>query len=91
MDDMAGKEKITIHGQYDMSTTVEHDQTNTVNNDFTETIKKNATVSITEPSDAVAVRIDAPTDLGADRPNRLRACVTGGRGRREDGRRAKCP
>ena len=48
MDDTAGKEKITIHGQYDMDTTVEHDQTNTVNNDFTETIKKNATISITE-------------------------------------------
>jgi type VI secretion system secreted protein VgrG len=48
MDDTAGKEKITIHGQYDMATTVEHDQTNTVNNDFTETIKKNAVISITE-------------------------------------------
>jgi type VI secretion system secreted protein VgrG len=32
MDDTAGKEKITIHGQYDMNTTVEHDQTNTINN-----------------------------------------------------------
>src|SRR5262249_34057279 len=48
MDDTKGKEKITIHGQYDMGTTVEHDQTNTVNNDFTETIKKNAKISITE-------------------------------------------
>ncbi len=46
MDDTAGKEKITIHGQYDMDTTVQHDQTNTVNNDFTETIKKNATITI---------------------------------------------
>jgi type VI secretion system secreted protein VgrG len=27
MDDTAGKEKITIHAQYDMSTTVEHDDT----------------------------------------------------------------
>jgi type VI secretion system secreted protein VgrG len=32
MDDTAGKEKITIHGQYDMNTTIEHDQTNTINN-----------------------------------------------------------
>ena len=48
MDDTAGKEKITIHAQYDMGTTVEHDQTNTVNNDFTETIKKNAAITITE-------------------------------------------
>jgi len=30
MDDTKGKEKITIHSQYDMSTTVEHDDTHTV-------------------------------------------------------------
>ncbi len=48
MDDTAGKEKITIHGQYDMNTTVEHDQTNTVQNDFTETIKNNAKIEVTE-------------------------------------------
>jgi type VI secretion system secreted protein VgrG len=48
MDDTAGKEKITIHGQYDMNTTVEHDQTNTVNNDSTETIKNNAIIAITQ-------------------------------------------
>jgi len=46
-DDTAGKEKVTIHGQYDMNTTVEHDQTNTVNNDFTETIKQNARIEVT--------------------------------------------
>jgi type VI secretion system secreted protein VgrG len=32
MDDTKGTEKITIHAQYDMNTTVEHDQTNTVKN-----------------------------------------------------------
>ena len=48
MNDTAGKEKITIHAQYDMGTTVLHDQTNTVNNDLTETVKKNATITITE-------------------------------------------
>jgi type VI secretion system secreted protein VgrG len=48
MDDTAGKEKITVHGQYDMNTTVEHDQTNTVNNDSTETIKNNAKIEITK-------------------------------------------
>ncbi|MCP5069584.1 MAG: type VI secretion system tip protein VgrG [bacterium] len=30
MDDTKGKEKVTIHAQYDMSTTVEHDDTQTV-------------------------------------------------------------
>ena len=38
MDDTAGKEKITIHGQYDMNTTVEHDQSDTVHNNRTITI-----------------------------------------------------
>ncbi len=48
MDDTTSKEKITIHGQYDMNTTVEHDQTNTVKNDFTETITNNAKIEISK-------------------------------------------
>jgi type VI secretion system secreted protein VgrG len=56
MDDTAGKEKITIHGQYDMDTTVEHDQTDTVHNNRTitvdgvhnEKIKKDTTITILE-------------------------------------------
>lgn len=56
MDDTAGKEKVTIHSQYDMSTTVDHDDTQTVQNNrtitvngtHTETIKKNTTIHITE-------------------------------------------
>ena len=38
MDDTAGKEKISIHAQYDMDTVVEHDHT--------ETIKNNAQIEI---------------------------------------------
>jgi type VI secretion system secreted protein VgrG len=38
MDDTAGKEKITIHGQYDMGTTVLHDQTSTINNNRTDKV-----------------------------------------------------
>jgi len=56
MDDTKGKEKITIHGQYDMGTTVEHDDTQTIHNNrtigvdgtHTETIKKDTTIKITE-------------------------------------------
>lgn len=56
MDDTAGQEKITIHAQYDMGTTVEHDDTQTVHNNrtitvdgtHTETIKKDTTIKITE-------------------------------------------
>jgi type VI secretion system secreted protein VgrG len=55
-DDTKKKEQITLHGQYDMSTTIEHDDTQTVHNDrtitvdgkHTETIKKDTTIQITE-------------------------------------------
>jgi type VI secretion system secreted protein VgrG len=54
MDDTAGKEKITIHAQYDMGTTVEHDDTQTIHNDrtikvdgtHTETITKDTKIKI---------------------------------------------
>ncbi len=48
LDDTKDNEAITIHGQYDMNTTVDHDQTNTVKNDFTETITNNASITIEE-------------------------------------------
>jgi type VI secretion system secreted protein VgrG len=49
MDDTAGKEKITIHAQYDMDTTVEHNATHTVvNGTFTESIKGNTTIHVTD-------------------------------------------
>jgi type VI secretion system secreted protein VgrG len=65
-DDTAGKEKITIHGQYDMGTTVEHDQTDTIKNDrkitvdgtHTETIKKDTTISVTQGKEVVTVNKD---------------------------------
>jgi type VI secretion system secreted protein VgrG len=37
-DDTKGTEKITIHGQYDMNTTVEHDQTSTIHNNRTDKV-----------------------------------------------------
>jgi type VI secretion system secreted protein VgrG len=54
MDDTAGKEKITIHGQYDMGTRVEHDKTESIGNnetidigaDRTETVGGNETLSV---------------------------------------------
>ncbi|MCC7335897.1 MAG: type VI secretion system tip protein VgrG [Pirellulaceae bacterium] len=56
MDDTPGKEKINVHAQYDMATTVEHDDTQTVHNDrtitvngtHTETIKKLTKITISE-------------------------------------------
>ncbi|WP_321418746.1 type VI secretion system tip protein TssI/VgrG [uncultured Desulfobacter sp.] len=54
MDDTKGNEKITVHAQYDMNTTVENDQTLVVHNnrtdtidvDDSETVKGNQTLSV---------------------------------------------
>jgi len=58
MDDTKGNEKITIHAQYDMNTTVEHDQTNKVvsgnrsvtveTGTFTETIQSDTSITVKE-------------------------------------------
>ncbi len=55
LDDTKGKEGMTVHAQYDMSTTVEHDETTTVHNNrtiavdgtHTETIGKDTTINVT--------------------------------------------
>jgi type VI secretion system secreted protein VgrG len=54
MDDTAGKEKVTIHGQFDMGTRVEHDKTESIGNDETidigndrtETVAGNETLTV---------------------------------------------
>ncbi|MGF1581036.1 MAG: type VI secretion system Vgr family protein [Gemmataceae bacterium] len=55
-DDTKGKEMITLHGQYDMATTIEHDESLTVHNNrtitvdgtHTETINKDTTITISK-------------------------------------------
>ncbi len=64
MDDTVGKEKITIHGQYDMATTIEHDDSQTIHNNRTimvdgthhETIKKDTTILVTEGKETNTVK-----------------------------------
>ena len=46
MDDTAGKEKVTIHSQYDMSTTVQHDQTLEVKNNRTDHVVVDDTLNV---------------------------------------------
>jgi len=46
MDDTSGSERIVIHGQYDMETTVENDEQHTVLNNRTRSVSVNETVSI---------------------------------------------
>jgi len=47
MDDTAGQEKIDIHAQYDMATTVLHDQTNSVKNNRSTTVSVDDTLTVT--------------------------------------------
>ena len=46
MDDTAGQEKMNLHAQYDMATTVQHDQTNDVNNNRSTTVKVDDTLTV---------------------------------------------
>jgi type VI secretion system secreted protein VgrG len=53
-DDTKGKQKVSVHAQYDMDTTVEHDNVHTVNNDETclvvghrkHTVNKSETIAV---------------------------------------------
>jgi type VI secretion system secreted protein VgrG len=47
MDDTAGQEKIDIHAQYDMATTVLHDQNNHVKNNRSATVDVDDTLTVT--------------------------------------------
>jgi type VI secretion system secreted protein VgrG len=46
LDDTKGTELINIHGQYDMTTTIEHDQTDTIHNNRTTTVDVNDTENV---------------------------------------------
>jgi type VI secretion system secreted protein VgrG len=47
MDDTAGKEKIDIHAQYDMNTTVLHDQTDKIKNNRSTTVDVDDSLTVT--------------------------------------------
>ncbi len=65
MDDTAGKEKITIHGQYDMNTTVEHDQTTTVHNNRTDVIDVDDSETVGN-NQTLKVGVNRTETVGAD-------------------------
>ncbi len=46
LDDTAGKERVFIHGQYNMDTVIEHDQTSTIHNCRTDRVDVNDSESI---------------------------------------------
>ncbi len=72
MDDTKGKEKVTVHAQYDMSTTVEHDDTQTVVSGdrtitvkagkHTETIKGDTAITIQTGNHSLTVQTGTHTE-----------------------------
>jgi type VI secretion system secreted protein VgrG len=72
MDDTAGKEKITIHGQYDMNTTVEHDQTTTVHNNRTDRVDVDDAESVGN-NQKCDVGVNQDTTVGSNQSLRVGA------------------
>lgn len=71
-DDTAGKERVTIHGQYDMNTTVEHNQTNTIHNNRTTAVDVNDTETIGSDQ-TISVGANQKLTVGADQTNSIGA------------------
>lgn len=75
MDDTKGKEKITVHAQYDMSTTVEHDQTTTVHNNRTDAVDVNDSETIGN-NQSIKIGSDQTLSVGANQKNSIGASRT---------------
>lgn len=65
MDDSKGKEKIVIHGQYDMEKTIEHNDTTTIKNDREATIGHNDTTTIGN-NRSITVGLNDTEKIGMD-------------------------
>ncbi len=65
MEDTKGKEGVTIHAQYNMSTTVENDQTRTIHNNRTTTVDVDDSETVGS-NQQISVGSDQTTDVGAN-------------------------
>jgi type VI secretion system secreted protein VgrG len=70
LDDTKGNERINIHGQFDMVTTIEHDQTLTVHNNRTSTIDVNDTESVGANQD-ITIGANQSTTITANQTNSI--------------------
>jgi len=83
MDDTAGKERVFVHGQYNMDTVVEHDQTSTIHNcrtdrvdiDDSESIGKNQKWDVGINRDA-KIGSNETLTVGANRTKKIGANET---------------
>ena len=75
MDDTPKKEKITIHGQYDMNTTVEHDQTTTVHNNRTDVIDVDDSETV-KGTQTIHVKGNQKTNVDTNREEMVKGTET---------------
>jgi type VI secretion system secreted protein VgrG len=75
LDDTKNTEKIIIHAQFDMETTILHDETETVGNNRTETVGANHTETIGK-NQSNTVGTNETTTIGADRKESVGANET---------------
>ena len=62
LDDTAGKERVFIHGQYNMDTVIEHDQTSTIHNNRTDRV---------DVDDSESVGNNQKWDVGVNRDAKI--------------------
>ena len=67
LDDTAGKERVFIHGQYNMDTVIEHDQTSTIHNNRTDRV---------DVDDSESVGNNQKWDVGVNRDAKIGANET---------------
>jgi type VI secretion system secreted protein VgrG len=72
MDDTAGKEKVTINGQYDMNTTVGNNQTNAVGVDQSNKVGSNQTEDVGAKRE-ISIGADDTVTIGANRETTIGA------------------
>jgi len=77
MDDTKGQEKVTIHSQHNMSTTVENDQTTTVHNNRSSTVDVNDSETVGS-NQTVKIGADQKLTVGANQNTTIGASRTTG-------------
>lgn len=75
MNDTKGEEKVTIHAQFDMDTTVENDQTLTVHNNRTTTIDVDDTETVSG-NQTINIGVDQKETIGSNKTESIGANET---------------
>jgi type VI secretion system secreted protein VgrG len=83
MNDTKGKEMITVHGQYDMSTVIEHDETAVIHNNRSMKVDVDHTESVGN-NQSITVGVNQTLDVGSNQTNTIGASQTSSIGANRD-------